>query len=332
MRDKSSTQKIMRDVAIALIPTLGWGVYHFWGDFGANPLILVIVSILSCAAFEALYELIAKKPITVFDFSAVVTGMILAVNMPPSAKWWMPVLGSAFAIVVVKMFFGGLGQNFMNPALAGRCFLVISFGAKMTAFIPEKLNPDAISSATPLAQMEKIGVEQGINSIKDIDADFLLNLFLGNHYGCIGEISVLCILIGALYLIVKKVISLRIPCTYIISTIAIIAVIRLVQGKGFDAQYLLAQALSGGLLVGAFFMATDYVTSPITKKGQTVFALVLGLLTALFRTLGSTAEGVSYAIIIGNLLVPIIEKVTVPLPFGSERKVKKIIREGKNNG
>ena len=311
VRDKSSTKKIMIDVAIALIPTLGFGVYKF----GLNALMLVLVSIASCVIFEAGYEFIAKKPITVFDFSAVVTGMILAVNLPPTATWWMPVLGSAFAIIVTKMFFGGLGQNFMNPALAGRCFLTISFTQRMTNFAV-----DGFSGATPLAAMR-----EG----KTFD---LLTLAIGNHSGCIGEISAIAIIIGALYLLAKKVISPRIPFTYIISTIVIIAIIRLIQGEGFDVNYLLMQALSGGLLVGAFFMATDYVTSPITAKGQFVYALVLGLLTALFRTLGSTAEGVSYSIIIGNLLVPIIEKLTVPLPFGSERKVKRIVKEGKNNG
>ena len=298
VRDKSSTRKIMRDVAIALVPALGWGVYNF----GLNALMLILVCVASCVAFEAGYEYLAKKPITVFDFSAVVTGMIIAVNLPPTATWWMAVLGSAFAIIVVKMFFGGLGQNFMNPALAGRAFLMISFTQRMTNFVT-----DAYTSATPLAQLKADG--------KTLE---LFDLFMGNHSGTIGEVSALCILIGAAYLLIKKVISIRIPLTYIVSTVAIIAVIRLIQGNGFDAQYLAAQALSGGLLVGAFFMATDYVTSPITAKGQIVFGVVIGLLTALFRTLGSTAEGVSYAILIGNILVPIIEKLTVPTPFGCE--------------
>ena len=302
VRDKSSTQKIMLDVAIALLPTLGWGVYKF----GLNALMLILVSVASCVIFETLFELITKKPITVFDFSAVVTGLIIAVNLPPTATWWMPVLGSAFGIVAAKMLFGGLGQNFMNPALAGRCFLVISFTQRMTNFAV-----DGVSSATPLAEMKAGG---------SVD---LLTLFFGNHGGCIGEVSALCILIGAAYLLIKKIISPVIPCIYILSTVAIIAVIRLISGDEVTVQYLAAQALSGGLLVGAFFMATDYVTSPITNKGKVVFALILGLLTALFRTLGSTAEGVSYAIIIGNLLVPLIEKKTVPLPFGCER-VKKI--------
>jgi electron transport complex protein RnfD len=309
IRDKHSTKSIMRDVAIALIPTLGYGVYQF----GLNALMLILVSIASCVAFEALYELLMKKPITVFDFSAVVTGMILAVNLPPTAKWWMPVIGSAFAIIVVKMLFGGLGQNFMNPALAGRCFLMISFTQRMTNFAV-----DGMSGATPLAAMR---------NGESLD---LLKLFIGQHGGCIGEVSSAAILLGALYLLVKKVISVRIPCTYILSTVAFIAIIRLINGSGITGEYLLSQALSGGLLVGAFFMATDYVTCPITNKGQIIYGLILGLLTALFRTLGSTAEGVSYAIIIGNLIVPMLERKTVPLPFGCERAKK--VKEGKSNG
>ncbi|MCR5207319.1 MAG: RnfABCDGE type electron transport complex subunit D [Eubacterium sp.] len=309
VRDKSSSQKIMLDVAIALLPTLGYGVYHFWSDFGARPLMLILVSVASCVAFEALFELITKRPITVFDFSAVVTGLIIALNLPPTATWWMPVLGSAFGIIAAKMLFGGLGQNFMNPALAGRCFLVISFTQRMTNFAV-----DATSSATPLAVMKNA------DTLPKMD---LLNLFIGNHGGCIGEVSALCILIGAAYLLVKKIISPVIPCVYILSTVAIIAIIRFISKDEVTVNYLVAQALSGGLLAGAFFMATDYVTSPITFKGKIIFALVLGLLTALFRTLGSTAEGVSYAIIIGNLLVPIIEKKTISLPFGCER-VKKV--------
>ncbi len=309
VRDKSSTQKIMIDVAIALIPTLAFGIFNF----GLNSLLLIIVSAVSCVAFEAGYEYLTKRPITVFDGSALVTGLILAVNLPPTATWWMVLIGAAFAILVVKMLFGGLGQNFMNPALAGRCFLMISFTQRMTDF-----EIGAISGATPLA------------SIRNGETVDLFTLFIGNHGGCIGEVSALAILIGAAYLMIKKVVSPRIPFTYIISTIAIIAIIRLIQGEGFDLNYLLMQLLSGGLLVGAFFMATDYVTSPITSSGQILFALVIGLLTALFRTLGSTAEGVSYSIIIGNLLVPLIEKITVPHPFGCSEIMK--FRGGRKNG
>lgn len=315
VRDKSTTQKLMLDVAIALLPALGFGVYHFWADFGARPLMLILVSVASCVAFEALFEFIVKKPITVFDCSAVVTGLIIAVNLPPTAAWWMPVLGGAFGIITAKMLFGGLGQNFMNPALAGRCFLMISFTQRMTNFAV-----DATSSATPLAAMR---------NGESID---LMTLFIGNHGGCIGEVSSVAILLGAAYLLIKKVISPTVPFLYIISTIGFIAVIRLISGDEVSVNYLASQLMAGGLLVGAFFMATDYVTCPITHRGRVIYGLLLGLLTALFRTLGSTAEGVSYAIIIGNLLVPLLEKKTAPLPFGCERVKRNKIKEGKNNG
>lgn len=309
VRDKSSTQKIMLDVAIALVPTLAFGIFKF----GLNSLMLVLVSAISCIAFEAGYEYLAKKPITVFDGSALVTGLILAVNLPPTATWWMVIIGAAFAIIVVKMLFGGLGQNFMNPALAGRCFLMISFTQRMTDF-----NIDGVSGATPLA------------AVRNGEQVEIMDLLIGNHGGCIGEVCVIAILLGAAYLMIKRVINPRVPITYILSTIAVIAIIRLIQGEGFDAHYLLVQLLSGGLLVGAFFMSNDYVTTPITYRGQILFAVIIGLLTAVFRTLSSTAEGVSYAIIIGNLLVPLIEKVTVPHPFGCSEIMK--FRGGRKNG
>lgn len=299
VRAQNTTKSIMRDVVIALLPTLAFGVYHF----GLNALMVIAVCVVTCVLSELLFELLAKKPITVFDYSAVVTGMILAINLPSTATWWMCVLGSVFAIVVVKMFFGGLGQNFMNPALAARCFLLISFASRMSDF-----SIDGVSSATPLALL-KAGEEPD-----------LLTLFIGYHGGCIGEVSALAILVGALYLIIKKVITVRIPFTYIISTLVFIFIINTVMGNDVTVNYMAGQLLSGGLLVGAFFMATDYVTSPITPKGQYVYGVLLGLLTALFRILGSSADGVSYAIIICNLLVPIIEKITVSKPFGCEKE------------
>lgn len=299
VRAQNTTKSIMRDVVIALLPTLAFGVYHF----GLNALMVIAVCVVTCVLSELLFELLAKKPITVFDYSAVVTGMILAINLPSTATWWMCVLGSVFAIVVVKMFFGGLGQNFMNPALAARCFLLISFASRMSDF-----SIDGVSSATPLALL-KAGEESD-----------LLTLFIGYHGGCIGEVSALAILVGALYLIIKKVITVRIPFIYIISTLVFIFIINTVMGNDVTVNYMAGQLLSGGLLVGAFFMATDYVTSPITPKGQYVYGVLLGLLTALFRIIGSSAEGVSYAIIICNLLVPIIEKITVSKPFGCEKE------------
>ncbi len=298
VREQSTTQSIMRDVIIALLPILAFGVYHF----GIGALQVIIISVVTCVIGEILFDLAVKKPVTVFDGSAVVTGLILAINLPATAIWWMPVLGGLFAIVAVKMLFGGLGQNFMNPALAARCFLLISFSGRMTDF-----TMDGVSSATPLAAMKA-------GELPD-----LLSLVLGFHGGCIGEVSALAIFAGGIYLIVKKVISVRIPLTYILSTAAFILLINLINGDDISTNYLLAQVLSGGLLVGAFFMATDYATSPITPKGQLLYGILLGLFTALFRTVGSSAEGVSYAIIICNLLVPLIENITIPKPFGSEK-------------
>lgn len=302
IRDKSSTRKIMIDVCIALVPTLAFGVWHF----GINALFVIISSVLSCVISEAVFELIVKKPITIFDFSAVVTGLILALNMPPNIAWWVPAVGGVFAIVIVKMLFGGIGQNIMNPALAARCFLLISFASRMTDF-----SVDGVSSATPLAVLKSGG---------SVD---LLDAFLGFKTGCIGEVSVLAILIGAAYLLIRKVISIRIPAVYILSTALFIFVFSLAKTGVPTWQFMLGELLTGGLMAGAFFMATDYTTSPITKWGQVIYAVLIGFLTAVFRILGSSAEGVSYAIIISNLVVPIIEKITVPKPFGVKKKEKK---------
>lgn len=302
IRDKSSTRKIMIDVCIALVPTLAFGVWHF----GINALFVILSSVLSCVVSEAVFELIVKKPITVFDFSAVVTGLILALNMPPNIAWWVPAVGGVFAIVIVKMLFGGIGQNIMNPALAARCFLLISFASRMTDF-----SVDGVSSATPLAVLKSGG---------SVD---LLDAFLGFKTGCIGEVSILAILIGAAYLLIRKVISIRIPAVYILSTALFIFLFTLATTGMPTWQFMLGELLTGGLMVGAFFMATDYTTSPITKWGQVIYAVLIGFLTAVFRVLGSSAEGVSYAIIISNLFVPIIEKITVPKPFGVKKKEKK---------
>lgn len=328
LRSQNTTKEIMGDVAIALIPVLAFGIYHF----GLPALNVILLCVISSVIFELLFDLITKRPITIFDNSALVTGLILAINLPASVPWYIPVLGSAFAIVIVKMLFGGLGQNFMNPALAARCFLLISFAGKMSDYAMYKVysanitdlfkggkikdcltmlagkdltTVDAVAGSTPLVQLA---------DGKELD---LTSLFLGMHGGSIGEVSALAILIGAAYLLIKKVITPRIPFTYILSTVGFIAIIRLIQGDSVTVNYLLSQALSGGLLIGAFFMATDYVTSPITPKGQIIYGLLLGFATAMFRAVGSSAEGVSYAIIICNLLVPIIEKISMPKPFGS---------------
>ncbi len=306
-RSKATTQRIMLDVAIALVPAGAFGIYRF----GIRALLVMFVCIAGSILTEFTYEKLMKKKVTITDASALVTGMLLAYNLPVGLPLWMALLGSMFAILIVKMVFGGLGQNFMNPALGGRAFLVASFGSYMNDFSAgadvvsgaTQKAADVVSSATPLA------------SLKAGEAVNILDMFIGNINGTIGEVSACCILIGAAYLVIRRVISLRIPLTYILS----FAVFMLIfGGRGFDVSFLLSHILGGGLMLGAFFMATDYVTSPITVKGQIIFGIFLGILTGIFRTYGGSTEGVSYAIIIGNLLVPLIEKITLPTPFGRE--------------
>lgn len=296
VRHADTTSRIMFDVAIAMIPASIYGVWQF----GLKALMILIVSVLTCVLSEFVYESFMGKKITIQDGSAVVTGMILALNMPPEVPLWIPMIGSVFAIIVVKQLFGGLGQNFMNPALAARCFLLISFAGRMTTFT---LN--GVSGATPLADL-KAGLSVDVTA-----------MFLGKIPGTIGEVSALALLIGAAYLVIRKVISLRIPLTYIITTLVFAAIF---GGHGLSANYLLGHLFGGGLIFGAFFMATDYVTSPITVKGQYVYGVLLGLLTGIFRIFGGSAEGVSYAIIFSNILVPLIERVTMPVAFGKEGK------------
>ncbi len=291
IRSNASTASIMLDVAIALIPSLVFGIYNF----GLRALIIILICVVSCIASEYLYEKLMKKPVTVGDCSALVTGLILAVNLPSTVPFWLPVIGGAFAIIVVKMLFGGLGQNFMNPALAARCFLLISFASLMTNFPVV----DGVSSATPLTSLKSGG-----------SAD-LLKMFLGTHSGCIGETSAAAILIGAGYLLFRKVISIKIPLSVVLSSAAFIALFSALNVRTVTVQYLLAQICGGGLLSGAVFMATDYVSSPATAPGKIIFGILIGFLTALFRIYGGSAEGVSYAIILANLTTPLIEKLTL---------------------
>lgn len=295
-RSNVLTQNIMFDVAIAMIPASVYGVYQF----GLKALCILLVTVIGCVLSEYVYESLMGKPITVLDGSALVTGMILGLNMPPEIPLWIPFLGGIFAIIVVKQLYGGLGQNFMNPALAGRCFLLISFAGHMSG---SAFKLDGVSTATPLAVMKNGGTV-------DVAA-----MFVGKIPGTIGEVSVIALLIGAAYLLYKKVISIRIPAAYLIS----FAVFVFLFGQQ-DPAYVLAHLCGGGLIFGAFFMATDYVTSPITPIGQIVFGILLGVLTGLFRLFGGAPEGVSYAIIISNLLVPLIEKATLPVAFGKEGK------------
>ena len=312
VRDKMTTGRIMQLVALALLPTTLFGIWNF----GFRALLVVLVTVASSVFFEWLYDRLMHKKNTINDFSAVVTGLLLALNMPPQIPLWMPVLGSAFAIIVVKQLFGGLGQNFMNPALAARCFLMISFAGKMTDFAVDKLSGyhciDTVTGATALAELKNSGFTADSISVK--------NLFIGNIHGTIGETSAIAILIGAVILLAFKVIDLKIPLTYIGSFAVFVILYMLGTGKGFDVNYLFSHLFGGGLMLGAWFMATDYVTTPITPKGQLLYGCCLGVVTAIFRLFGGSAEGVSYAIIFCNLLVPLIEKVTKPVAFGKGGK------------
>ena len=275
-------------VIIGLLPATLFGIWNFRHE---NAWILVVVTTAAAVLSEYIWEKLMHKPITIKDCSAAVTGLLLALNLPPTLPWWMGVVGAVFAIIVVKQLFGGLGQNFMNPALAARCFLLICFTGRMTYFVY-----DGVTGATPLANL-KAG--EAVNT---------MDMLLGFTRGTIGETSVIAIMIGAMFLILMGVIDLRIPGSYIVSFIVFIV---LFGGHGLDAQYITAHLCGGGLMLGAWFMATDYVTSP-----KIIYGICMGLLTGLFRLFGGSAEGVSYAIIISNLLVPLIEKVTLPKPFG----------------
>lgn len=292
IRSKVTTGNIMLAVVIALLPTAGFGIYNF----GLDALILILVTVATTVLTEFLYEKLMHKPVTIGDYSAVVTGLLLALNLPPAAPWWIGVIGGIFAILVVKMLFGGLGQNFMNPALGARCFLLISYTSIMCNF-----ECDAYTGATPLAAL-KAG--ESVN---------VLDMVIGRTAGTIGETSMIAIVIGACFLILLGIIDLKIPGSYLVSFVVFII---LFGGHGIDPTYISAQLAGGGLMLGAFFMATDYVTRPITKNGQYVYGIFLGILTGIFRVFGPSAEGVSYAIIIGNLLVPLIEKITLPKAFG----------------
>ena len=280
-------------VVISLLPATFFGIWNFRHE---NAWILIVLTTAAAVLAEYLWEKLMHKPVTIKDFSAVVTGLLLALNLPPTLPWWMGVVGAFFAIIVVKQLFGGLGQNFMNPALGARCFLLICFAGKMTNFVY-----DGVTGPTPLANL-KAG--------ESVDSFAML---IGNTSGTIGETSVIALMIGAMFLILMGVIDLRIPGTYILTFVIFIS---LFGGHGFDPQYITAHLCGGGLMLGAWFMATDYVTSPITSKGKIVYGICLGCLTGLFRLFGRSAEGVSYAIIISNLLVPLIEKATLPKPFG----------------
>ena len=300
VRSKSTTSDIMFDVILALVPATVFGIYQF-GWYAA---LLVFVCIATAVFSEYLFQKGMGRKVTISDTSAALTGLLLALNLPPNFPIWMAMLGSVFAIIVVKQLFGGLGQNFMNPALGARCFLLLAFSRYMTAFVY-----DGVATATPLAVLR----DNGKVDISD--------MFLGFTSGTIGETSVVAILVGAAYLLIKRVISPKIPFIYIGTFAACIAIYAATSDYNV-AEYTLAHLCGGGLMLGAWFMATDYVTSPITPVGKIIYGVILGLLTFSLRIFGSSAEGVSYAIIISNLLVPLIEKATTLKAFGEGADIK----------
>ena len=304
VRSKNTTQRIMLDVFIALIPASAFGVYNF----GVPALIRLLVGIFACVAFEAIYQKAMKKKVMVGDMSAAVTGLLLAMNIPSTLPIWMEVVGCAFAIIIVKQLFGGLGQNFMNPALAARCFLLLAYTRPMTDFVI-----DGVSAATPLQMLKPGGEAVGVTD--------LLSMFIGTNNGVIGETSAMLLLAGGIYLLIRKVIKIHIPLAYIGMFAAM--TFFLAPGHQFDIIYTLMEVCGGGILLGAFFMATDYVTSPVTNKGKIYFGLILGVLTFLFRMFGPNAEGVAYSIIIANLLTPFLDMASVPKPCGWTKPEKK---------
>ena len=300
VRSKDSIQGIMRDVLIGLTPAALMGIYVF----GLNALVIMVLSIASAMFFEYLYQKLMKKPITITDLSAAVTGLLLAMNMPASAPYWMPIVGSAFAIIIAKQLFGGLGQNFINPALAARAFLLASYPTAMTTW-PAPTGVDAVTVATPLALLKA-------GEITTATSGDMMNALVGTVGGCIGETSAIALIIGGVYLIVRHVISWRIPVVYIATVFILTA---LIGRNGVRIpQY---EIFVGGLMLGAFFMATDYASSPVTPLGQIIMALGCGLLTTLIRIFGGYPEGVSYSILIMNLCVPLIDRFTEPKIFGA---------------
>ena len=304
VRSKDSTQTIMRDVIIALLPATVVGIIKF----GLNALMLVTIAIATAVIAEALYQKATKQKVTISDLSAVVTGLLLAMNLPSGAPWWVPIVGSVFAIVVAKQLFGGLGQNFINPALAGRAFLLASYPTIMTTWVTP--GADAVSTATPLALL-KIGSEEALSQLPS-----LTDAAIGHMAGCIGEVSAIALLFGGLYLLFRGVISWRIPATYILT----VFVLFMFMGRGASPVY---ELLIGGLMLGAFFMATDYASSPITAKGQIIMGVGCGILTVLIRVFGGYPEGVSYSILIMNLCVPLIDRYTKGKIFGALPKEAK---------
>ncbi|MGF7056510.1 RnfABCDGE type electron transport complex subunit D [Brassicibacter mesophilus] len=300
IRSDETISKIMLDVIIALLPATLASIYFF----RFNAIKLIVLAIASAVVTEAIFQKALKKPVTLNDLSAVVTGLLLAFNIPATAPWWIPVIGSAFAIGIVKQLFGGLGHNFMNPALAARAMLLASWPVIMTNWVTPGV--DAVATATPLAILKGEATEAVMPSLS--------NLFFGNIGGCLGETSALLLIIGGIYLLYRGVINWRIPFTYI----GTVAIMMLLFGGGFENM--LYHILAGGLMLGAFYMATDYSSSPVTAKGQIIFGIGAGLLTAIIRLKGGYPEGVSYSILLMNVAAPLIDKYTSPKVFGEVKQ------------
>lgn len=296
---------IMRDVIIALMPACVAGVLFF----GFRSAVVILTAVAACMASEWIFEKLTNKQTTLTDLSAAVTGVILGMNMPVGIPLWMVVAGSAFAIVIVKQLYGGLGKNFLNPALAGRCFMVIAWAGAMTTFTPAAFTGvDAVTSATPLAIM-KSGAEGAMPT--------LTQAILGAKSGCIGETSALCLIIGFIYLLIRRVVTCRIPVSFILSFVVLTYVFGN-SGEMSQWYYTTMQVLTGGLVFGALFMATDYVTTPTTPLGQIIFGVGCGVLTFVIRKFGGYPEGVSFAILLMNVASPLIENATKPIAFGTE--------------
>ena len=318
IRGSETTRSIMLDVIIAMVPALVFAVINF----GIRALLLTVVSVIGCVFFEWLYRALMKKPQAVGDLSAVVTGMLLALTCPVTLEYWAILIGDFFAIVFVKQLFGGIGKNFINPALGGRAVLVASYAGSMTKWIDPAANKaaligsnvDVITAATPMAYLKSGNVE-GLKASYDV-----ADVFLGSIGGSMGEVSAVALILGGVYLIWRKVINWQTPVAYI-GTVAVISLLFPKGGSG--VEFMLYSVFGGGLMLGAFFMATDYATSPVTKKGQLIYGIGCGLLTVFIRYFGSLNEGVCYSIMVMNCCTALIDKYTKPTRFGVVKSDKK---------